>query len=272
MSRVDDYCPPASPISCGAFEGGVLPCWRARGLRDYLIMYITSGACRIGWAGGDEVVSSGEVALIAPGVPHDYGPTVQAGSWGVLWAVFAARPAWLEFLHWPGPRPGIGHLVIADPQLRERICHALEQAGQLAGAGIANRHLLAMNALEAALLWCTQAAGRRHVDPRLSTVVAYICEHLHRPLRLATLARVAGVSRPQLSRIFRQRLGTTPQRFLEDRRLARASELLRATAMPVQEVAAACGFGTAFYFSTRFSRRFGRPPRVWRQQGDLGRS
>lgn len=271
MSRVDAYCPPAAPIFGGRHDAGAASCWRARGLRDWLVMYTFAGACRIAHGGGDLVCETGDIAVIAPRVPQDYGRLPTAPRWGVLWVVFQARDQWVDWLRWPGPRAGIGVLRLTDETVRARVERHLDDAVQLSGAGIPERDLLAMNALEASLLWCRQAAGSAQLEPRLQRAVAFICEQLGRPIGLAAMARAAGVSAPHFSRLFRRHLGTSPQRFLEDRRLQRAGELLRATALPVQDIASQCGFASPFYFSSRFSRRFGVSPRRYRQQPPGGR-
>jgi AraC family transcriptional regulator of arabinose operon len=265
MSRVDDACPPASPIHGGRFENVPHSSWRARGLRDYVIMYILHGRCRIGWKNGEVVAHPGDVVLLSPGVPHDYGPQ-QGGRWGVLWSVFSPRREWIPWLTWPGPRSGIGVLQVSSHEDRQRINHHLEQARIFSSSGVTNGDLLAMNALEAALLWCWNSTGHIRGEPRIQKVIEFISRDLRKRCELATLARVAGISVPHFARLFRQHLGTTPQRFLEDRRLDRSCELLRATPMSIEEISQECGFTNAFYFSTRFKKRYGIPPRAWRKR------
>jgi AraC family transcriptional regulator of arabinose operon len=273
MGRIDDYCPPAAPVFGGIFTHAVGNCWRARGLRDYVLMAVTGGCCRVGWPGGQLLVSPRQLVLLAPGVAHDYGAADPPGFWAVTWVVFAAPPRWLDYLQWPGPRPGIGHLPLDDPEGQlfwSVVLGQLERAVALSVAGLPNQQLLAMNAVEGALLWCQNVSGISVTDPRLRRVIAAVCQDLRRPWRLAGLARLAGISPPHFTRLFRGHLGTSPQRFIEDRRLSRACELLAATPLPVQAVAEACGFASAFYFSSRFSRRFGCPPRAWRERPRVG--
>ena len=271
MSRVDDYCPPATPIVAGRHDFGTNSCWRERGIRDHLIMYTYAGGCRVGWRGGEVRSGVGDIDLIAPRVAHDYGRAPDRDRWGVLWVVFRAEPDWLDWLDWPEVAPGIMHLRLADAAVRRQIEHHLDQARLLAEGGLPNRDLLAMNALEAALLWCwNQSRGERRVDQRLKRGIAFICDHLGEIQDVAAAAHAAGVSPPHFTRLFRRHLGTSPQRFLEDRRLDRASALLRATPLPVGEIAEQCGFQSAFYFATRFKLRLGRTPSAYRAAAAAG--
>jgi len=74
------------------------------------------------------------------------------------------------------------------------------------------------------------------------------------------LAQYADVSVRQLERLFRQHLGRTIGDAYLAIRLDQAEQLLRTTALPVTEVALACGFRSASHFSRRFRQRFGRSP------------
>ena len=272
MSRTDDYCPPAAPIFGGRMDFiNHDDCWRERGIRDHLLMYTSAGSGRIGWRGGEIRTSIGDIDLISPKVPHDYGRAPGAECWGVLWVVFNAAPDWIDWMDWPEAAPGIGHLRLNDPTVRAQVEARLDEARLLSAGGLPNRDLLAMNALEAALLWCwNEARGGSRVDQRLKRGIAYICERLGHAQDVAAAARVAGVSASHLTRLFRRHLGTSPQRFLEDRRIERAGALLRATPLGIAEIAEETGFASAFYFATRFKRRTGQTPSAYRAAAATG--
>jgi transcriptional regulator GlxA family with amidase domain len=103
--------------------------------------------------------------------------------------------------------------------------------------------------------------------PALERAVRLIEQRLERPLSAAAVARHAGVSPRQLERLFKQRLGHSPSAFALTLRLDRARALLRQTAMPITDVALACGFTSPTHFSTAYRRRFERPPRAERAAG-----
>ena len=68
------------------------------------------------------------------------------------------------------------------------------------------------------------------------------------------------ISRRQLERIFADKAGTSPLRFIKDHRLQKAQKLLQLTDMSVLEVAIACGFPSDACFRTSFKRKFGVTP------------
>ncbi|HEY1366167.1 MAG TPA: AraC family transcriptional regulator [Gaiellaceae bacterium] len=88
------------------------------------------------------------------------------------------------------------------------------------------------------------------------------------PLHVAALAREAHASRAHFIRSFKRAFGETPHQYLLRRRVERAKELLRNTALSVTEVSIAVGFRSLGSFSTAFRELVGEPPtayaRRWR--------
>ena len=66
-------------------------------------------------------------------------------------------------------------------------------------------------------------------------------------------------------RRFRAETGTTPMRWLIDQRVAHARRLLEATDLPVESVAAECGFGSAVGLREHFGRAVRTTPTAYRR-------
>ena len=84
--------------------------------------------------------------------------------------------------------------------------------------------------------------------------------HYTEPLDLETLAGIAGLSKFHFQRLFKATYGRTPARYLTERRVERAQDLLRATNLTVTEVCFAVGFSSLGSFSTRFKSMVGESP------------
>jgi len=108
----------------------------------------------------------------------------------------------------------------------------------------------------------------RAVPPRPGTRLGPLLDAVRARLAedwpLERMAAEAAISLRALHRRFREATGLAPGAWLLAERLARAQELLEATALPVERVAAEAGFGTAATLRLHFRARYGTSPTAWR--------
>jgi len=100
---------------------------------------------------------------------------------------------------------------------------------------------------------------------RISDAVRHMEGNFDRPLDLAELAGIAGMSRYHFLRTFRGSLGVTPYRLVLDMRMRRAALDLATTGAAVAEIAFAAGFGDLSTFNARFRALFGMSPVAFRR-------
>jgi AraC-like DNA-binding protein len=99
---------------------------------------------------------------------------------------------------------------------------------------------------------------------RLKRVIEYVDKHLDQTILLSNLAAVAGLSRMHFAAQFRAATNLRPRQYLLKRRIERAEELLRQSAMTLVEISLAVGFQTQSHFTTVFKRFTGHTPHRWR--------
>ena len=101
---------------------------------------------------------------------------------------------------------------------------------------------------------------------RLDVAISYINEKLDAELRISELIAVSGLSRATFFRLFEDRTGQTPGAYIERQRLERARALLEVgcSGLPVQTVAARCGYLDAAYFCRVFRNYTGMTPARYR--------
>ncbi|MHC8387077.1 GlxA family transcriptional regulator [Pseudomonas sp. MDT2-39-1] len=98
------------------------------------------------------------------------------------------------------------------------------------------------------------------VSAPLREVVKLMDANLEEPLELEQLAVYARRSRRQLERLFKEQLGTTPQRYYMELRITEARRLLQHTELSQVDVLVACGFVSPSHFSKCYSSYFGYRP------------
>ena len=102
---------------------------------------------------------------------------------------------------------------------------------------------------------------------RMRRLVEYIEENLGGDLSLERMAVEVNLSPLYLARAFKAAVGQSPHRYVLERRLERAKELLRATDTPIVEVALSAGFSSQSHLSNWFLRQVGVSPAIYRRQG-----
>ena len=90
------------------------------------------------------------------------------------------------------------------------------------------------------------------------------------PLALGDIARVTGVSKRQLNRLFRAKLGETTMTFYRKLRLQKARSLLTSASLSMTEIALATGFSSSAHFSKAHAELFGVSPSAVRKTSLAG--
>lgn len=98
----------------------------------------------------------------------------------------------------------------------------------------------------------------------LTRVLQLIGHRLSDDLSVTDLAREAGFSRAHFSRAFAESVGLPPHAYLLGRRVAKAEQMLRGTALTLDQIAPACGFHDQAHFTRVFRAQRGKTPKRFR--------
>ena len=90
-------------------------------------------------------------------------------------------------------------------------------------------------------------------------------DNLSNAIGLAEMAGVANLSPYHFARQFKISTGLTPHRYLIERRVERARELLAKTDLPVVDFSVAVGPYNGSHLSRHFRRRYGVAPSALRR-------
>jgi AraC-like DNA-binding protein/nicotinamidase-related amidase len=100
----------------------------------------------------------------------------------------------------------------------------------------------------------------------LRRALHHIDSHLHEAIPVQTLAALARLSVPHFSRAFSRSMGVSPHRYLMQRRVQRASQLLLDTEQAASEIALLTGFADQSHMIRCFVRETGQTPRAYRRE------
>lgn len=99
----------------------------------------------------------------------------------------------------------------------------------------------------------------------INRALGYVHAHFHEPISVADAAAFAGYTPNYFNFRFRSQMGIPFGEYLRNLRLSYAENLLRASNLPVTEIAFESGFGSLSHFSRSFREKFGCAPQEYRR-------
>lgn len=138
------------------------------------------------------------------------------------------------------------------------------------GAAVANRvarHMVVAPHREGGQAqYIERPLARPATDTAIGEVLDWALTRLDESLTVDRLALRANMSRRSFVRHFRKATGTTPARWVLERRLQEARVLLETTDWSIAAVASACGFTSVVTFRQNFDDAFATTPTAYRRQ------
>ena len=108
-------------------------------------------------------------------------------------------------------------------------------------------------------MWCPFPADRNG-SLYVRKAVEFIQTNYANPIRVTDIADYVCINRSYLYTLFRKELHMSPQEYLSNYRLTRASELLIVTDLSVESVAFSCGYSDPLVVSKAFKAKTGQTP------------
>ena len=112
--------------------------------------------------------------------------------------------------------------------------------------------------------------GTFPIDPRIQHSLDLISAAFQagriRELNNRTISRKIGMSQVNFQHLFKQELKISPHRYILNRRLELAHDLLRNSDRSIEDIAEAAGFANRYQFSKSFSEVYKIPPGRFRRK------
>ena len=103
-------------------------------------------------------------------------------------------------------------------------------------------------------------------DYYIKEAINYIEQNFQNNITIEDIAAICGINRSYFGKIFRNSIGRSPQEFLMNYRMVKATELLKLTSLSIAEIGSAVGYENQLHFSRAFKTIYGVSPREWRNQ------
>ncbi|PSF38513.1 DNA-binding response regulator [Aphanothece hegewaldii CCALA 016] len=104
------------------------------------------------------------------------------------------------------------------------------------------------------------------INSSFKEVFDFIEANYHREISLSDVARSVGYSPAYLTNQLKQETGRTVNRWIIERRLVEACNLLKNTKWAVEQIAITVGYSNASYFFRQFRQYRGMTPKAWQEK------
>ena len=243
-------------------------CEREQGAPEHILIFCVDGE---GWFeidGEKTAVSPNQAFFIPQNVPHAYGSAVDA-PWSIHWTHFVGT----ESNFYVNQVPDDDRRLLVDESCCIRLEQLFQQCYEVLTEGFVLNKLIhaakIMHHLFGELFYNNLAFSAYQRTNRFRSIeptLRYLRENIHQSLSLTDIANNAGLSKPHLSRIFKNQTGYSPMDYFIHLKVQKASSLLVVTNMTVREIALLVGYEDPYYFSRLFKKVVGVSPSFVRHQ------
>lgn len=224
---------------------------RKNGRKDWLLLLVCDGISECVRNGETYLVEAGSIMIFAPHEPQQYG---YIGECTAMWIHFSGT-AVSEIISSCGLVAGYNRLCAAKNVI-EAFLEMIRRFHTPGREIHANAELLK-------LLYALSDCRESHTNSAstnnsgILSVITYINTNYNKNITLDGLAKISGYSKSRFSHLFSEITGTTPVKYQNEIRLRTAAQMLTDTENTISDIAYACGFSDALYFSRIFKRIYG---------------
>ncbi len=111
--------------------------------------------------------------------------------------------------------------------------------------------------------------GSKLRDFYVHEALTYIEDNFQKNISIEDIAGVCGLNRSYFGKIFKDVIGRTPQEFLLNYRMIKATELLKLSRLSIGDISVAVGYDNPLHFSRAFKKIYGVSPRNWRNENRI---
>lgn len=234
---------------------------RKKGISGNILIYCINGTGIIQMNGQSHLIEPNSCFVIPANTPHVYRAS-DDDPWSIYWIHFGGEKS-----HYFEKFFGKTIKIKSGP--RDRINDRINLFNELLTAlelGFSNDNIEFANFLLPSLLASffyvqTYRAAKGHQSKNpVDQSILLMQKNLNKCLKIYEIANHVQLSQSHLSKIFRNKTGSSPIEYFINLKMQEAIRLLTNDSLRIKEVAAALGYEDPFYFSRLFKKYIGTSP------------
>lgn len=235
-------------------------------LKNAVIHYVTKGYGTFKFNGKVFNLKQGDIFILLKGMQVEYVTSID-DPWEYYWIGFSGSNA-NEYLN----RTSITNSCVANCEENSKIPQIILNMCEISKTYNPSRSddILLLKELYSLLYALIEEFPKpfEYKDKELHTYIQdalnFINSNYMHSITVQEIADYVNLSRSYLYKMFIKNLGISPQRYLINLRMYKATLLLKGTKLPIGEVASSVGYSDSLLFSKTFSKHFSMSPLNYR--------
>ncbi|MDM0958870.1 AraC family transcriptional regulator [Clostridium perfringens] len=235
-------------------------------LKNAVIYYVTKGYGTFKFNGKVYNLKQGDIFILLKGMQVEYVASID-DPWEYYWIGFSGSNA-NEYLN----RTSITDSCVANCEENSKIPQIILNMCEISKTYNPSRSddILLLKELYSLLYALIEEFPKpfEYKDKELHTYIQdalnFINSNYMHSITVQEIADYVNLSRSYLYKMFIKNLGISPQRYLINLRMYKATLLLKSTKLPIGEVANSVGYSDSLLFSKTFSKHFSMSPLNYR--------
>ena len=235
-------------------------------LKNAVIHYVTKGYGTFKFNGKVYTLKQGDIFILLKGMQVEYVASID-DPWEYYWIGFSGSNA-NEYLN----RTSITNSCVANCKENSKIPQIILNMCEISKTYNPSKSddILLLKELYSLLYTLIEEFPKpfEYKDKELHTYIQdalnFINSNYMHSITVQEIADYVNLSRSYLYKMFIKNLGISPQRYLINLRMYKATLLLKGTKLPTGEVASSVGYSDSLLFSKTFSKHFSMSPLNYR--------
>ncbi|MDK0761907.1 AraC family transcriptional regulator [Clostridium perfringens] len=235
-------------------------------LKNAVIHYVTKGYGTFKFNGKVYTLKQGDIFILLKGMQVEYVASID-DPWEYYWIGFSGSNA-NEYLN----RTSITNSCVANCKENSKIPQIILNMCEISKTYNPSKSddILLLKELYSLLYTLIEEFPKpfEYKDKELHTYIQdalnFINSNYMHSITVQEIADYVNLSRSYLYKMFIKNLGISPQRYLINLRMYKATLLLKSTKLPIGEVASSVGYSDSLLFSKTFSKHFSMSPLNYR--------
>lgn len=234
---------------------------RKDGIEEYIYLYCTQGEGTI-WIGDTKInLKAHQAVCIPPFKSHRY-YACQENPWSILWVHFKGEDTSLY------PLDSCNLVCFESDFATNRMLFLFDLLFRVLDANYTQGNFVYIAQVLQLILTETYFREKKNTTEEqnkyVTHIIRYFYDHLNSNLTLDTLSTEFELSKSYINAIFQKHTQHTPIEFFLNLKMKEACNRLRASNIPIYQIAKDLGYDDPYYFSRLFKRVIGTSPKNYR--------